>query len=82
VHPHQNVGAVSLKGALQLGGIVARIEDEHGWEAAARQAVQQILNLPHRHVVGVLLRTRRDAPRLQGRDQRVALEGKPGDQSW
>ena len=58
VQPLQDVRAVTLQAALQLDGVVARVEDEQGRGTAARRALQQLLCLLHRHVVGVLLRTR------------------------
>lgn len=78
VQPHQDVGALTLQAALQLDGIVARLEDEQGRGTAARGALQQVLHLSHGHVVGVFLRAH--APRIHRGDPRVALEGKPGDQ--
>ena len=78
MQPHQDVRAPTLQAALQLDGIVARVEDEQGRGTAARRALQQVLRLLHRHVVGVLLRT--DAPGVHGRHPRISLEGKPGDQ--
>jgi hypothetical protein len=82
VQPHQKVRALTLQAALQLDGIVARVEDEQGRgtpaRRAARRALQQVLRLLQRHVVGVLLRT--DAPGVHGRHPRISLEGKPGDQ--
>ena len=44
MQPHQHVGAAAFQAALELDGIVAGVEDEHGRGTLVRQAAQQI---PH-----------------------------------
>jgi hypothetical protein len=79
VQPYQDVGAVSLQAALQLDGVVARVEHEQrDRPAAPKPPRQQVLDLSHGHVVCVFLRT--EAPRVRGGDPRIALEGESCDQ--
>jgi hypothetical protein len=79
VQPHQDVGAVAFQAALQLDGVVARVEHEQRDRPAGPglPTQQEVLHLGHGHLVGVFLRA--DAPRVRGGNPRVALEGEPGD---
>jgi hypothetical protein len=78
LQPHQDVGALAFQAALQLDGVVARVEHEQR-DRPARPGLptQQVLHLSHSHLVGVFLRA--DAPRVRRGNPRVALEGEPGD---
>ena len=70
---------MAFQAALQLDETVARIEHEQGRGNPVRQDPLSDLSTarPPRRWRPLL---RADAPRIQGRHPRVALEGEPGDQ--